>query len=214
MRQARLVLVVLAIMSLVSACSSGNTDKIMKSESPVEALDKDQINNSLNNDKNSNPSEEHVEKFSYLKQLPLEKQEAFTRFKSERNLQHLSNFTPEDMVLIYLYCLSIGDPDLLYEITFNGGQLPGQDKFRKDYFDYAMNYDSETAVHYRYYDSIKVDESTAEANKATVIITVSIETMTHSMALGLRKENEVWKLDIYPLIQEYIKKASKNKTKS
>ena len=75
-----------------------------------------------------------------------------------------------------------------------------------------MNYDSETAVHYRYYDSIKVDESTAEENKVTVLITVSIETMTHSMALGLQKEDQVWKLDIYHLKKDYINKASKNKT--
>ncbi|WP_154665879.1 hypothetical protein [Paenibacillus pinihumi] len=178
----------------------------------MEALEKGQVKKSFNHDINKNPVEEYVEKFSYLKQLSLKKQEAFTRFKSERNLQDLYNFTPEDMVLIYLYCLSIGDPDLIYEITFNGGQLPDQDKFRKDYFEYAMNYDSETAVHYRYYDSIKVDESTSEENKVTVLITVSIETTTHSMALGLQKEDQVWKLDIYHLIKDYINKAIENKT--
>ncbi|MBB3114775.1 hypothetical protein FHS18_006935 [Paenibacillus phyllosphaerae] len=101
---------------------------------------------------------------------------------------------------------------MIYEITYNGGQLPEQDKFRKDYFEYAMIYDSETAVHYRYYDSIRVDESTAEENKVTVLITVSIETTTHSLALGLQKENQVWKLDIYDLIKENINKASKSKT--
>lgn len=211
MRQARLVFLVLVIMSLVSACSSGNTDKTMRSETPGEALEIDQVKKLPNNDINSISGEEYIEKFSYLKQLSKEKQEAFTRFKLERNLQDLYNFTPEDMVLIYLYCLSIGDPDLIYEITFNGGQLPDQDEFRKDYFEYVMNYDSETAVHYRYYDSIKVDESTAEENKVTVLITVSIETMTHSMALGLQKENQVWKLDIYHLIKEYINKASRSK---
>ncbi|ANS73341.1 hypothetical protein AWM70_01045 [Paenibacillus yonginensis] len=209
MRRAGLVLLVLAIMSVVSACSSEDTDMTMMSETPVEAQDKDQVKKALNEDINSNPGEKYVERFSYLKQLSLEKQEAFARFKSERNLQELYEFTPEDMVLVYLYCLSIGDPDLIYEITFNGGQLPDRDKFRKDYFEYVMNYDSETAVHYRYYDSIKVDESTAKEKQVTVLITVSIETTTHTMALGLQREDQVWKLDIYPLIQDYINKASK-----
>ncbi|WP_151208717.1 hypothetical protein [Paenibacillus yonginensis] len=202
-------MLVLAIMSVVSACSSEDTDMTMMSETPVEAQDKDQVKKALNEDINSNPGEKYVERFSYLKQLSLEKQEAFARFKSERNLQELYEFTPEDMVLVYLYCLSIGDPDLIYEITFNGGQLPDRDKFRKDYFEYVMNYDSETAVHYRYYDSIKVDESTAKEKQVTVLITVSIETTTHTMALGLQREDQVWKLDIYPLIQDYINKASK-----
>lgn len=211
MRQSGLVLLVLAMLFLVSACSS--TNKTLRTEVPAEALEKDHLKKSFNNDTNTNPGEEYIGKFSYLKQLPLEKQEAFTRFKVERNLQNLHNFTPEDMVLIYLYCISIGDPDLIYAITFNGGQLPDLDKFRKDYFEYAMNDDSETAVHYRYYDSIKVDESTAEENKVTVLISVSIETTTHTMALGLQKEDQVWKLDIYHLIKAYIDKASKNKTK-
>lgn len=75
----------------------------------------------------------------------------------------------------------------------------------------ATKYDSETAVHYRYYDSINVDESTAEESKVTVLITVGVESTTHSLALGLQKENKVWKLDIYHLIKEYKNKASKNK---
>ncbi|KRE51509.1 hypothetical protein [Paenibacillus sp. Soil522] len=126
-------------------------------------------------------------------------------------MHDLYNFTPEDMVLAYLYCLSIGDPDLIYAITYNGGQLPDQDEFREDYFEYVMNYDSETAVHYRYYDSIKVDENTAEENKVKVRIMVGVGSTTHSLALGLQKEDQVWKLDIYHLIKEYKNKASKNK---
>lgn len=115
-------------------------------------------------------------------------------------------------MLVYLYCLSVGDPDLLYDITFNGGQLSDKDKFREDYFEYAMTYDSETAVHYRYYDSIKVDESTSEENKVTVLVTVSIETTTHTLALGLQKEDQIWKMDIYHLIKEYKDKANQSKT--
>ena len=85
-----------------------------------------------------------------------------------------------------------------------------QDEFRKDYFEYMKNSESETAVHYRYYDSIKVDEHTAEENKVTVLITAGVGSITHSLALGLEKEDQVWKLDIYHLIKEY-KKGSKNK---
>lgn len=212
LKQMGLVLLVLAMMSLVSACRSDNTDKTVRPETTMEVQNKDQVKEPYNNGINTTPGKESIEKFSYLKQLSLDKQEAFTLFKAEKSLHNLYNFTPEDMVLAYLYCLSIGDPDLIYEITYNGGQLPDQDKFRKDYFEYAMNYDSETAVHYRYYDSIRVDESTAEENKVTVFITVSVETTTHSLALGVQKENQVWKLDIYHLIKEYINKASKSKT--
>lgn len=209
MKQAGLILFVIAIISSMSACSiNNNTERFEMAETPVESPLGDQETVPF---KNITGDEESNEKFSYLKQLPVEKQVAFTRFKEERNLHDLYNFTPEDMVLAYLYCLSIGDPDLIYAITYNGGQLPDQDEFREDYFEYVMNYDSETAVHYRYYDSIKVDENTAEENKVTVRITVGVGSTTHSLALGLQKEDQVWKLDIYHLIKEYKNKASKNK---
>lgn len=212
MKQTGLALLVLAVMSLVTACSPDNSDKTVRSVTMREFTKNEQVKAPDNNSIDLTTSKESVEKFSYLKQLPLEKQEAFTRFEEERKRSYLYNFTPEDMVLVYLYCLSVGDPDLLYDITFNGGQLPDKDKFRKDYFEYAMTYDSETAVHYRYYDSIKVDESTSEENKVTVLVTVSIETTTHTLALGLQKEDQIWKMDIYHLIKEYKDKANQSKT--
>jgi hypothetical protein len=130
------------------------------------------------------------------------------KFKAERNLQYLYDFTPEDMVIVYLYCLSIGDPELIYAITYNAGQLPDQGTFRDEYFQYAMNHDSDTAVHYRYYDSIEVDENTAGESQLTVLVTAGVGSITHSLALGLQKEDKVWKIDIYHLINHYKKKAN------
>lgn len=147
-------------------------------------------------------------RFSYLEQLSPEKQIAFAEFKAERDLQRLYEFTPEDMVIAYLYCLSVGDPDLIYAITYNGGKLPDQDTFREEYFEYASNRDSETAVHYRHYDSIKVDKRTEKENEVTVIVTAGVGLMTHSLALGAKKEDNVWKLDIYHLIDHYKKEEN------
>lgn len=176
--------------------------------------------NPTENDQNSSSSletplsertpEENNVKFSYLEQLTVDKQEAFKLFRAERDLKFLFNFTPEDMVIIYLYCLSIGDPDLLFTITYNGSMLPDQDTFRKEYFEYAMMQSSETAVHYRHYDSIEVDQQTAEDNKLTVLVKVGVGSITDSLALGLQKEDKVWKLDIYHLIENYKKQANKD----
>lgn len=147
-----------------------------------------------------------------MEQLTEAKQEAFVRFNAERDLRNLYNFTPEEMLLVYLYCISIGDPDLIYAITYNAGQLPDPDTFRKDYFEYVMNYDIETAIHYRYYNSIEVEESTVDENKLTVLITVGIGSITQSLGLGLQKEDQVWNLDVYHLMKDYKIKASKDKT--
>ncbi|MBB3114774.1 hypothetical protein FHS18_006934 [Paenibacillus phyllosphaerae] len=109
-KQLGLVVLVLAIMSLVSACRSDNTDKTSRPETTMEVQNKDQEKELSNNGTNTTPDKESIEKFSYLNQLSLDKQEAFTRFTAEKSLHNLYNFTPEDMVLVYLYCLSIGRP--------------------------------------------------------------------------------------------------------
>lgn len=155
---------------------------------------------------NSNDADD--KRFSYLEQLSAAKQEAFAEFITERNLEYLYDFTPEDMVIAYLYCLSVGDPYLIYAITYNAGTLPDPETYRTEYFEYAANHDSETAVHYRYFDSIEIDEKTAEENKVTVLVTAGVGIMTHSLALGLQKENKVWKVDTYHALTHYKEKAS------
>lgn len=146
-------------------------------------------------------------RFSYLEQLPLSKQEAFIRFKDERDYRELFDFSPEDMIAVYLHCIALGDPDLLYEIVYDGGALPDRDTFRKEYYTYAANYDAETAVHYRYYDTIATDASTANEHEATVLVTARVGIIADTLALGLRQEDRIWKPDIYHLIVSYKDKA-------
>lgn len=155
----------------------------------------------------SESNEESNDRFSYLEQLTAAKQEAIAKFKAERNLQFLYDFTPEDMVIVYLYCLSMGDPDLLYDIAYNGGELPDRDTFREEYFTYAGNHGAETAVHYRHFESIEVDPRTAEVDTLTVLVTTGVGTITDSMALGLRQEDKVWKVDIYHWIAHHKEQA-------
>lgn len=197
MKQLGVVLIVLTMMMQLVGCM-GNDPATGESDAPTSIVSS--FNNKID--------DEDDNRFSYLDQLSPEKQIAFAEFKAERDLQYLYEFTPEEMVIVYLYCLSVGDPDLIYAITYNGGKLPDQDTFREEYFEYASSHDSEIAVHYRYYDSIKVDESTAKENELTVLVTTGVGSMTHSLTLGVKKEDNVWKLDIYHLIDHYKKQEN------
>jgi len=155
------------------------------------------------NEKNESAEVDNADRFSYLEELPLEKQEALSKFVEERDIQHLYDFSPVDMAIVYLYCLSLSDPYLLYAITYDAGLLPDQDTFREEYFEYAANHDSDIAVHYRHYDSIEAHEDPVEANKVTVLVKAGVGIITHSLALGLQKEDRLWKLDIYHVIKSY-----------
>jgi hypothetical protein len=199
-------LILIALTLVLAGCSiNENSKNVEKTITPVDT--KVEKKATQKSERTITVDEEITKRFSYLEQLPAEKQEAFIQFKVEKDLRNLNNFTPEEMLLVYLYCISIGDPDLIYLITYNAGQLPDPDTFRKDYFEYVMNYDLETAIHYRYYDSIKVEESTVEENKLIVLISVGIESTTNSLGLSLQKEDQVWKIDIYHLMKEYKNKA-------
>lgn len=148
-------------------------------------------------------------RFSYLDQLSPDKQVAFMKFiAEEHNLQYLYNFSPEEMVLVYLHSISQGYTESIYAITYHNGLLPDNDTFRNEYYEYASKHDSETAVHYRYFDTIEIDENTAEENKVAVIVTAGVGIMTHSIILGLQKEDKVWKMDIYHMIEHYKELAN------
>ncbi|TYP74708.1 hypothetical protein [Paenibacillus methanolicus] len=145
------------------------------------------------------------ERFSYLAQLSPEKQEAYKAFEQSRDLGLLTNFSPEEMVLAYFHTISNGDPYALHPMIYNGGYLADLARFTDEYFKYVGNHHSETALHYRYYDSIKVDELNSKPDYKAVVTSVSVGIHYHSMLRGLRKEDGVWKLDVYGSMKNQIK---------
>jgi hypothetical protein len=172
----------------VSSCSSNN---------PLE-VENNAVSRQVENGNNN------VKESPYIKQLPIDKQNSFALFKDEKNLSALYSFTPEEMVLVYLYCLDIDDADSLYEITLNDDQLPDKDKFKHDYVKYVMNYETVIAIHSFYYNTINIDERTN--NGKSVMAKITDDTgLARSVALMLGKEDQVWKIDLYPLMKKYIK---------
>ena len=192
-----ITILLIALTSCDSIRDDGETIEniTVTSQPPIDNQPSDNASVESSNDDN--------ERFSYLEQLSVDKQASLAKSIEERSLNYLYDFTPEDIVLVYLYALSFGDPDLIYFITYDGGQLPDQDTFRNDYFQYVSNHGTETAVHYRYYDSIKIDQHTDDENKVSVLVTTGVGNITDSMILGLQKEDNVWKIDIYHMFIHY-----------
>lgn len=188
MKQGIFIILLITSLLLMSSCSSNNQ---------LEVEDDAQSSQVKNEDSNAKDS-------PYIKQLPIDKQNSFARFKDEKDLSALYRFTPEEMVLVYLYCLSIDDADLLYEITFNDDQLPDKDKFKQDYVKYIMKNESEIAIHSNYYNAITIDERTFNGESGMAIISDDTGS-SKSVALMLRKEDQVWKIDFYSPMKKYIK---------
>jgi len=146
--------------------------------------------------------EDQKKKFSYLEQLPLEKQRKYELFVGDKEIRHLQTFTPEEILVIYIHATAMSDVEVIYALTYDNGSLPDQDTFKVEYYDNLAHRELEMALQYRYYDSIEVKEDTVKQNELTVEIKATIERFTGIIFYGLKKENNVWKMDIYDLIKE------------
>ncbi|WCN36343.1 hypothetical protein [Aneurinibacillus uraniidurans] len=193
-----------SVFLLTTGCTPVNktNDKEIKSET------KDSQKKS---DKNSsvNTSVDRKHDFTYLEQLPKDKLETYNQFLEDGNLDHLTDFTPEQIVLLYMNLVLKHETDKIYALTYNNGQLPSLDRFKDEYDHYLSEYLNEDYLAYRFYDSISVDEETRKKDSLVVQIKITYGTTTRVVNYGLKREQNVWKLDLYHLVKDSKKRAKK-----
>jgi hypothetical protein len=144
---------------------------------------------------------DHDYEFTYLEEMPEDKVEKYNAFLKDGNLQHLTEFTPEQMVLIFMNLILQHNVEGLYALIYNNGHLPSLEEFKDEYYIYSSIFD-EDYLKYRFYDSIGVVEETKDTEEVVVKIDMIYGTTTHSVAYGLKKENNVWKLDLYHIVEK------------
>lgn len=192
-----LSLVTIAFLSLLTGCFANNTDTVKVTQNAVVTPQSTTTKEAVV----ANNVAEPKKPFSYLEQLPEERLKEYELFVSDKDIRHFQKFSPEEMLLVYLQAAAMGDVGVIYPITYDDGSLPDADFFRTKYYEDVMNKELAIALSYRYYDSIKVQEDTAKENELAVVITASIGSFTSSAAYGLKKEDEIWKMDIDPLFE-------------
>jgi hypothetical protein len=147
--------------------------------------------------------------FTYLEGLPVNKLEKFNLFLKDGNTNHLTDFTPEQIVLIYMNLVMEHKVEKLYALTYDNGHLPSIEVFNNEYDKYLSGHLEEDYLKYRFYDSIKVSEETRKKEELVVQIEIIFGSQTQIVAYGIKKERDVWKLDLYPLV-EMAKKEMNN----
>lgn len=146
---------------------------------------------------------ENKYEFTYLEDLQEEKLEKYGQFLNDGNTNHLIDFTPEQIVLIYMNLVMNDNFDRIYALTYDEGQLPSLDVFKDEYTMFLSNGLKDNYLQYRFYDSIKIDEnSKIEDDIATVVITIGFGSTRQSVAYGLKKEENIWKMGLYHLIED------------
>ncbi|OAB40793.1 hypothetical protein [Paenibacillus glacialis] len=153
--------------------------------------------------------EEEEKRFSYLDQLPNERVKAYERFVSDKDVRYLQSFSPEEILLVYFHSVAGADEDVIYALTYDNGVLPDLEVFRKEYRENLARRETEYALEFRYYDSIKPYEGTVKENEIGMAITVGVGSFTATNVYSLKKENNVWKMNIYHLMEPVKSKTKK-----
>jgi hypothetical protein len=136
--------------------------------------------------------------FTYLEEISDKKLEKYDLFLKDGFIHHLTEFTPEEIVLIYMNLVFEHNVERLHTLIYDNGQLPPVDPFRDEYDGKISNSLEQDYLKFRFYDSIEVVEETKKADDLSVQLKIVFGKTTHIVAYGLKKQDDVWKMDVYP----------------
>lgn len=164
--------------------------------------------------KNNSPATATMNKeyeFTYLEDLPMDKLDQYNHFLEDGKANHLIDFTPEQIVLIYMNLVLREEVDKIYVLTANHGQLPTFDIFKDEYYQYLSSDLHEDYLKYRFYDSIAVvDETKLDEGIVVVKMEIIYGSVSQGITYALMKENNIWRMDLYHLIEKAKKEADKS----
>ncbi|WP_409291238.1 hypothetical protein [Peribacillus sp. SCS-37] len=147
--------------------------------------------------------------FSYLNDLPNDKMKSYQLFINDHNISHLQEFSPEQIVLIYLHSISEGLDDDLYLLTYNGGSLPDPEVYKTEYDKYLSQRDKDMVFKYRNFDTIEKVEANEKADEKAVVIKVRFGIFSDGTVFPLKREEGIWKMDAYYILKYFKSKENK-----
>ena len=142
--------------------------------------------------------EKNNQEYSFLEKLPSEKLKQYNLFSKDKNISHLANITPEQMLLVYFQSVIKDDVEGIYAITYGHGEQ-SFDAFKSRYYENLLHQNYDLALRFREYDSI--ENKKENDHTETVVMKVSIGSFTDAVAIGLKKDQNIWKLDIPPITE-------------
>ncbi|MCM3612678.1 hypothetical protein M4S82_15640 [Planococcus sp. MERTA32b] len=132
--------------------------------------------------------EESIQEFSYLDDLTEEEREAYQHFMENKDINHLKGFTPEKIVLVYLHSVANSDTEGIYSLTYHNGKSPELYEFENEYPKERQLKDEDLALKFRNYDSILSKED-------AVNMKISFGSISYSLFIGVKKEDDIWKVN-------------------
>ncbi|WP_391201466.1 hypothetical protein [Psychrobacillus sp. L4] len=129
-----------------------------------------------------------------------DKLETYNNFLLNGSVNQLSDFTPEEIVMVYMNLVFEHNIEKLYLLTYNGGQLPTVDVFIGEY---PKNFSSELEMDYlmyRYYDDISINAASNE-DVTVVQLEIVFGKSRYIKTYPLKQEDGIWKVAIYQKLE-------------
>ncbi|ARK30459.1 hypothetical protein [Halalkalibacter krulwichiae] len=149
----------------------------------------------------SNDKEVH---FSYLEELSEAELKQYQQFTYNNNAEHLKGLSPEKIVLIYMHLIVTNNIELIYWLTASSQLQLDIDQFQQDYDQYLHQLNTDMAIRLRYYNDLATKSDLKKKHSAQVEMSVTIESYTYTVLHELKSEEDVWKMDLIP-VMEYLK---------
>jgi hypothetical protein len=192
-----------SISLVLAGCTPNNNDVV--SEKEINVVSEKEINDTKTRENNQEPTIDRHYEFTYLEDLSKDKLELYNQFMSNGDIRILQDFTPEEIVLIYLNLVYEYEIGRLYSLTYDGGKLPSSEIFIDEYYEYLSSELENDYLVYRYYDSITVDTENSTKNMTVTKIEIIFGKTIYGKTFVLKQENNIWKVDLYHVIEELKK---------
>ncbi|MCG7346103.1 bZIP transcription factor [Sporosarcina sp. ACRSL] len=192
----------LLVLLIASGCTPDNTE-IEALEQKVHQLEGEnrKLKTDLENTEREYDKDRKIEDFTYLEELSDSEIEKYIAFLKDAKITHLKDISQEHIVLIFMNLIKENEVDNIFALTYDNGNLPSKEVFISEYNDY-LAYDLEQEyLKYRYYDSVSVYEESQKDNLTTVGLTISFGSSSQTSVYALKKDQDVWEMDIYHLIE-------------
>ncbi|WP_110114618.1 hypothetical protein [Bacillus sp. CGMCC 1.16541] len=153
--------------------------------------------------------------FSYLQDLSDEKRAIYDQFVHKKEVHLLKNFTPEEILLVYLHSAGTFDNEAIYELTYNRTLFGDFHAFQVEYQLHLSSSIQDMAMTYRFYDTVTTNHPTIKPaeplkeGESKVVITTSYgSSMMNLASVMLIQEDGVWKVDTNSMLLYYKNKES------
>ncbi|GEM03252.1 hypothetical protein HMI01_02400 [Halolactibacillus miurensis] len=132
--------------------------------------------------------------FSYIEQLDEEARGHYQAFLETNDLTHFESFTSDEMFVVFLHSVVTGEDGVSTSILYNDESFDDFTDLQAYYQEELFREYLETALDFRYFYDLHVDEIQSRTDKDIVKMSVRFELFSATHVAELRRQDGIWKV--------------------